>query len=142
MISYSPLGAGFLTGKYRKDGEIPSGTRFDVIPGHQDIYFSDENFDRVEKLRAISERIGRSMIQLALALGDRADRHQFRPRGCPEYRAHRSGVRGGSDRAVGRSSRGAERTVNQELSPSISSNSLLQFSSTFIRAKSPPQGSI
>ena len=67
VISYSPLGAGFLTGKYRKGGEIPLGTRFDIIPDHQDIYFSDENFDRVEKLRAISERIGRSMIQLALA---------------------------------------------------------------------------
>ncbi len=67
VISYSPLGAGFLTGKYRKDGEIPAGARFDIIPDHQDIYFSDENFDRIEKLGAISERTGRSMIQLALA---------------------------------------------------------------------------
>lgn len=67
VISYSPLGAGFLTGKYRKGGEVPAGTRFDVIPGHQDIYFNDENFDRMEKLRVVSEREGRSMIQLALA---------------------------------------------------------------------------
>ena len=67
VVSYSPLGAGFLTGKYLKDGAIPSGTRFDVIPGHQDIYFSEENFERVERLRDISERTGQSMIQLALA---------------------------------------------------------------------------
>lgn len=67
IISYSPLGAGFLTGKYRQDGPIPTGTRFDIIPGHQDIYFSDENFRKVEKLRTEAEAKGISMIQLALA---------------------------------------------------------------------------
>jgi aryl-alcohol dehydrogenase-like predicted oxidoreductase len=67
IISYSPLGAGFLTGKYRQGGPIPEGTRFDIIPGHQDVYFSDENFGKVENLRAIAEARGSSMIQLALA---------------------------------------------------------------------------
>jgi aryl-alcohol dehydrogenase-like predicted oxidoreductase len=67
IISYSPLGAGFLTGKYRQGGPIPAGTRFDIIPGHQDIYFSDENFRKVEKLRTEAEAKGISMIQLALA---------------------------------------------------------------------------
>ena len=67
IISYSPLGAGFLTGKYRQGGPIPEGTRFDIIPGHQDIYFSDENFAKVEKLRAEAESRDISMIQLALA---------------------------------------------------------------------------
>lgn len=67
IISYSPLGAGFLTGKYRQGGPIPTGTRFDIIPGHQDIYFSDENFRKVEKLRTEAEAKGISMIQLALA---------------------------------------------------------------------------
>ncbi|MEM7117677.1 MAG: aldo/keto reductase [Chloroflexota bacterium] len=67
ILSFSPLGAGFLTGKYRKGGAIPEGTRFDIIPGHQDIYFSDENFRKVEKLRAMAEETGHSIIQLALA---------------------------------------------------------------------------
>jgi len=67
IISYSPLGAGFLTGKYRQGGSIPKGTRFDIIPGHQAIYFSDENFRKVEKLRTEAETRGSSMIQLALA---------------------------------------------------------------------------
>ena len=66
-ITYSPLGAGFLTGKYRRGGEVPTGTRFDVIPGHQDIYFKDEFFDVVEGLRAKAAETGRSMIDLALA---------------------------------------------------------------------------
>ncbi len=67
VVSYSPLGAGFLTGKYRRQGPVPEGTRFDVIPGHQDIYFKDEYFDIIEGLRAKSTESGRSMIDLALA---------------------------------------------------------------------------
>ena len=67
IISYSPLGAGFLTGKYRQGGPIPEGTRFDIIPGHQDIYFSDVNFNKVEKLRAEAGARGLPIIQLALA---------------------------------------------------------------------------
>ena len=67
VISYSPLGAGFLTGKYHRNGTVPSGTRFDVIPGHQDIYFKDEYFDIVEGLRAKATELDRTMIELALA---------------------------------------------------------------------------
>jgi aryl-alcohol dehydrogenase-like predicted oxidoreductase len=44
VISYSPLAAGFLTGKYRHGAAIPSGTRFDVIPGHKDIYFTEHGY--------------------------------------------------------------------------------------------------
>ena len=67
IISYSPLGAGFLTGKYRRDGEVPKGTRFDVIPGHQPLYFTETGWRVVEGLRAHSEATGTSMIHLALA---------------------------------------------------------------------------
>jgi 1-deoxyxylulose-5-phosphate synthase len=67
VISYSPLGAGFLTGKYRKDAEIPQGTRFDVIPDHQNIYFSDKNFDIVEGLRAKAQEMDVPVVRLALA---------------------------------------------------------------------------
>ena len=67
VISYSPLGAGFLTGKYRQHGKMPEGTRFDVMPGHQDIYFHAEKWRVMEALRTKSEETGQSMIQLALA---------------------------------------------------------------------------
>lgn len=67
VIAYSPLGAGFLTGKYRRGGTIPTGTRFDIMPAHQDIYFKDEYFAIVEGLRAKSTELDRSMIELALA---------------------------------------------------------------------------
>lgn len=66
VISYSPLGAGFLAGKYRAGGPIPKGTRFDVAPGHQDIYFKPDNFALVERLRAASDQSGIPMTELAL----------------------------------------------------------------------------
>jgi aryl-alcohol dehydrogenase-like predicted oxidoreductase len=67
IISYSPLGAGFLTGKYRRDAEVPKGTRFEVMPGHQSLYFTETGWRVVEGLRAKSEEIGVSMLSLALA---------------------------------------------------------------------------
>lgn len=66
VVSYSPLGAGFLTGKYRPKGEVPKGTRFDVIPGHQQIYFTERGFRVVEELRRISAQSGIPMVKLAL----------------------------------------------------------------------------
>jgi aryl-alcohol dehydrogenase-like predicted oxidoreductase len=68
VITYSPLAAGFLTGKYTPDrSSFPKGTRFDVIPGHADIYFSEQNFSVVERLRALAERTGEPATRLAMA---------------------------------------------------------------------------
>ncbi|MEZ5352153.1 MAG: aldo/keto reductase [Bryobacteraceae bacterium] len=66
IVTYSPLAAGFLTGKYSPAQPPEPGTRFDVIPGHRDIYFTPENFHTLERLRAISFRTGLSMPQLAM----------------------------------------------------------------------------
>jgi len=54
VISYSPLGAGFLTGKYQRGQDIPGGTRFDIIPGHQPIYFTDRGYAVLEKLEDVA----------------------------------------------------------------------------------------
>ncbi|MEX1230848.1 MAG: aldo/keto reductase [Planctomycetaceae bacterium] len=67
VLSYSPLGAGFLTGKYTRGGEVPKGTRFDIIPGHQPIYFTEPGWRVVEGLQKASHETGRSMIDLSLA---------------------------------------------------------------------------
>jgi aryl-alcohol dehydrogenase (NADP+) len=37
------------------------------MPAHQDVYFSDESFRQMERLRSLAEETGRSMVQLALA---------------------------------------------------------------------------
>jgi aryl-alcohol dehydrogenase-like predicted oxidoreductase len=68
VLTYSPLAAGFLTGKYTPDRTaLPKGTRFDVIPGHADVYFSERNFRWVALLRQMAERTGVPAVRLAMA---------------------------------------------------------------------------
>jgi aryl-alcohol dehydrogenase-like predicted oxidoreductase len=67
VLAYSPLGAGFLTGKYRLGQDIPSGTRFDVIPGHQPIYFHDTGWAALGRLDELAAQTGRSLVDLALS---------------------------------------------------------------------------
>ena len=68
VTSYSPLGAGFLTGKYTPDrSQFPEGSRYHIVPAHADIYFSERNFKVIELLREQAERSGTTMIRLALA---------------------------------------------------------------------------
>lgn len=65
IITYSPLGAGFLTGKHR--GGVQPGSRFDVAPGHQAIYFQPGPESRLARLAAVATRTGHPMAHLALA---------------------------------------------------------------------------
>lgn len=68
VTPYSPLGAGFLAGKYTRDtSDIPQGTRFDIAPSHADLYFSEANFRIVDRLRKASEELGVPMVRLAVA---------------------------------------------------------------------------
>jgi 1-deoxyxylulose-5-phosphate synthase len=65
IVTYSPLGAGFLTGKHHHG--VQSGSRFDLVPGHQDVYFNNESYRRLSTLEAVSARTGHSQAHLALA---------------------------------------------------------------------------
>jgi aryl-alcohol dehydrogenase-like predicted oxidoreductase len=67
VITYSPLGGGFLTGKYRQGNGIPTGTRMDVVPLMQEIYFHEVGFRVMEGLRAKAAELGSTMVLLALA---------------------------------------------------------------------------
>ena len=68
VTPFSPMGAGFFTGKYTPDrGDIPKGTRFDIMPAHADIYFNDRNFRTIERLRAKAAEMGVPMVRLAMA---------------------------------------------------------------------------
>ena len=69
-LTYSPLAAGFLSGKYERTEErhsFPKGTRFDISPAHADIYFNDRNFRVLEKLRAKAVEMDESMVYLAMS---------------------------------------------------------------------------
>lgn len=68
VITYSPLAAGFLSGKYTPDRQtIPQGSRFDVIPGHADLYFHEAAFRTLERLRELAADTGLPMARLALS---------------------------------------------------------------------------
>lgn len=68
LPTYSPLGAGFLTGKYTPGRtRIPKGTRFDIKPDHMDVYFKDKNFRIVELLKKKASELGIPMVRLAMA---------------------------------------------------------------------------
>lgn len=65
IVGYSPLGAGFLTGKHQKG--VQPGSRFDIIPGHQQVYFQETSFRRLARLEEVARRTGHSQAHLALA---------------------------------------------------------------------------
>ncbi len=65
IVTYSPLGAGFLTGKHRNG--VQPGSRFDLVPGHQDVYFHEEAYRGLARLEAVAARTGHSQAHLALA---------------------------------------------------------------------------
>lgn len=65
VVTFSPLGAGFLTGKHR--GGVVPGSRFDLVPGHQAIYFQPAAQRRLERLHAVAADLGHAPERLALA---------------------------------------------------------------------------
>jgi aryl-alcohol dehydrogenase (NADP+) len=67
VLAYSPLGSGFLTGKYRPRGEMPKGTRMEIVPGTIPAYFHDAGFRILDGLRAKAEQVGVPIPVLALA---------------------------------------------------------------------------
>ena len=65
VVTFSPLGAGFLTGKH--DAGVVPGSRFSVAPAHQDIYFNAPSRRRLEVLITTAREFGLPQVTLALA---------------------------------------------------------------------------
>lgn len=65
IVTYSPLGAGFLTGKHQNG--VQAGSRFEIIPGHQQVYFHESAYQRLARLEVVAKRTGHSQAHLALA---------------------------------------------------------------------------
>ena len=66
IVPWSPLGAGFLTGKYRRDdrknkGRLSGGNPFG------DSLFTERNWQILDKLREVAAEIERPLAQVALA---------------------------------------------------------------------------
>ena len=66
MCPWSPLGGGFLSGKYTRD-EIPAGTRGAESDRFEDRYLTEENFDVLDEVRAVADEEDASPVQVAIA---------------------------------------------------------------------------
>ena len=68
VTPWAPLAGGFLTGKYRRDSEVPEGSRYDVFwGGARAAHTKSHVFDVIEGLQAIATDNGWSLAQLALS---------------------------------------------------------------------------
>ena len=68
LTPHSPLGNGFLTGKYTPDQtKIPKGSRMDIAPGHMELYFHEQGFRIHDRLRDKAAELGVPMVRLAMA---------------------------------------------------------------------------
>lgn len=65
LLPYFPLASGLLTGKYRKGAAIPADSRYAMARFQARL--SDERMDRTEKLIALAERRGHTVLELAMS---------------------------------------------------------------------------
>ncbi len=64
VIPYSPLAAGFLTGKYRRDEALPDSDRAEGVSRR---YMSERGFRAVDKLEEVGKAHGATVAQTAIA---------------------------------------------------------------------------
>jgi aryl-alcohol dehydrogenase-like predicted oxidoreductase len=69
VIPWSPLAGGWLTGRYRKDQELPTSRRAALVPHRYDMSLpgNQAKLEAAEQLAQLAEQTGISLIHLALA---------------------------------------------------------------------------
>jgi aryl-alcohol dehydrogenase-like predicted oxidoreductase len=69
VIPWSPLAGGWLSGRYRKDAELPSSHRAERVPGRYDMSLpaNQRKLDAADALAQLAEEAGLTLIELALA---------------------------------------------------------------------------
>lgn len=67
VISYNPLAAGMLTGKYRRNAELPAGARMQAHELYYKRYYTDQALDLAESFVAHAPKLSLSPAQLAIA---------------------------------------------------------------------------
>jgi aryl-alcohol dehydrogenase-like predicted oxidoreductase len=69
ILPYFPLESGLLTGKYKRDATPPEGTRLGTFakqnPSVAARFLNDANLDKVEKLQAIADAHGHTLLDTA-----------------------------------------------------------------------------
>ncbi|MBV8955785.1 MAG: aldo/keto reductase [Solirubrobacterales bacterium] len=69
VIPWSPLAGGWLTGRYRKDAELPSSRRAERLPSRYDMSIpgNQRKLEAADALATLAEDAGMTLIELALA---------------------------------------------------------------------------
>ena len=67
VIPWSPLGGGMLTGKIRREGGAPAGSRAAVDPANRARFWSERNLTIADTVIGVAKRIGKTASQVALA---------------------------------------------------------------------------
>jgi aryl-alcohol dehydrogenase-like predicted oxidoreductase len=69
VIPWSPLAGGWLSGRYRKDIDVPTSRRAQMIPSRYDMSIpaNQRKLDAADALGRLAEETGISLIELALA---------------------------------------------------------------------------
>lgn len=69
VIPWSPLAGGWLSGRYRKDAELPTSRRSQMIPSRYDMSIpaNQRKLDAADALGRLADETGITLIELALA---------------------------------------------------------------------------
>jgi aryl-alcohol dehydrogenase-like predicted oxidoreductase len=69
VISWGPLGGGWLTGAWRKDKEAPASTRAERLPQRYDLSLpaNQRKLEAADALAQLAEEAGISLIHMAIA---------------------------------------------------------------------------
>ncbi len=69
VIPWSPLAGGWLSGRYRKDAEVPSSHRAKLVAKRYDMSLpaNQAKLEAADRLAALAEDAGLSLVQMAIA---------------------------------------------------------------------------
>jgi len=67
LLPYFPLAGGMLTGKYKPQAELPSGSRFAKTKVFADMFMTERNWAIVQRLEEFCAARGHSMVELAFS---------------------------------------------------------------------------
>jgi aryl-alcohol dehydrogenase-like predicted oxidoreductase len=69
VIPWSPLAGGWLTGRYRKDADVPESRRSVLVPGRYDMTLpgNQQKLEAADALAKLADEAGLTLVQMALA---------------------------------------------------------------------------
>lgn len=67
LLPFYPLASGFLTGKYKRGAPMPEGARLGEDKSYSELFMTDANWTKLEKLEAFCAARGKSLLDLALS---------------------------------------------------------------------------